>query len=174
MLSSCTRLGLFAAILLPLASACGGASPAPATPAAPTDSSTPAAPASSAPAQPPAADATPVPTVWSSDLPKPQAVAFMKANVVPRMKKAFQGHDAAKYANFDCKTCHGPEYKVPKDYLPRLTFAGGKVSPDKPEVVKFMHEVVVPEMAAAMGQPPYDPATGKGFGCGGCHAVEMK
>ena len=45
---------------------------------------------------------------------------------------------------------------------------------DKAEISKFMHEKVVPEMAAAMGQKPYDPATKTGFGCMNCHAVEMK
>jgi hypothetical protein len=32
---------------------------------------------------------------------------------------------------------------------------------EKPELAKFMAEKVVPEMAAAMDQPPYDPATKK-------------
>jgi hypothetical protein len=31
---------------------------------------------------------------------------------------------------------------------------------------------VTPAMAAAMGEPTFDAATGKGFGCAGCHAVD--
>jgi hypothetical protein len=75
-----------------------------------------------------------------------------------------------------CKTCHGPAYKEPKEFLPHLTMKDGKITAfaEKPEVSKFMAEKVVPEMAAAMGQPPYDPATHKGFGCGGCHTIDMK
>ena len=34
----------------------------------------------------------------------------------------------------------------------------------KPDVVKFMSEKVVPDMAAAMGDQPFDPKTHKGFG----------
>jgi cytochrome c551/c552 len=45
---------------------------------------------------------------------------------------------------------------------------------DKPEVAKFMAEKVVPEMAATLGEPPYDMTTHKGFGCGGCHTIDMK
>jgi len=159
--------------VLALAAACGGAAPTPATP--PVAGSSSASPlATTAPTAAP--DEVVAPATWSSDLPKPQAVAFMKKNVAPRMGKAFQAHDAARYAAFGCKTCHGPEYKVPKDFLPKLTMQGGKLTAfaDKPELAKFMHEVVVPEMAAALGQQPYDPQTQKGFGCMGCHAVEMK
>lgn len=35
-----------------------------------------------------------------------------------------------------------------------------------------MAEVVVPAMAEAMGETPFDPATGEGFGCAGCHGVD--
>ena len=43
---------------------------------------------------------------------------------------------------------------------------------EKPEMVKFMHEQVEPEMAAAMGQQPFDMKTKTGFGCKGCHSIE--
>jgi hypothetical protein len=159
--------------ILALAAACGGASPEPTTPSQAGSAS--AAPAASA-APTGAPEEVAAPATWSFDLPKPQAAAYMKKYVAPRLGKAFQAHDATKYASFGCKTCHGPEYKVPKDFLPKLTMQGGKLTAfaDKPEVAKFMHEVVVPEMAAALGQPPYDPATQKGFGCTGCHSVDMK
>lgn len=100
----------------------------------------------------------------------------MKAHVVPRMSKVFQGADAARYADFGCVTCHGPKYQAPKDYLPRLTLKDGKLTAfaDKPDVAKFMAEKVVPEMASIFGKPPYDPATKQGFGCMGCHGVDMK
>jgi hypothetical protein len=35
-----------------------------------------------------------------------------------------------------------------------------------------MSEKVVPDMAAALGEKPFDPATNTGFGCGGCHEVK--
>jgi cytochrome c551/c552 len=101
---------------------------------------------------------------------KDEQVAFMKARVMPRMSKVFTKTETT------CKTCHGPAYKEPKEFLPHLTMKDGKITAfaEKPEVSKFMAEKVVPEMAAAMGQPPYDPATHKGFGCGGCHTIDMK
>ena len=168
---------LAAVASLVVAAACGGGQAEPVTPTTPSasasDSST--APTASATAS---ASATTDATgpVWKDDMTKDQQVAYMKANVAPRMGKVFQEHDAKKYAEFSCKTCHGPQYKVPKDFLPKLTMKGGELTAfkEKAEMSKFMHEKVVPEMAAAMGQKPYDPATKTGFGCMGCHTVEMK
>jgi hypothetical protein len=92
------------------------------------------------------------------------------------MAKTFQAYDAKKYGEFGCKTCHGPNKQEPKSFLPKLTFQGGKFTSeaDKPAVTKFMMQHVVGDMAKAMGLPPFDPATHQGFGCGGCHTVEMK
>jgi hypothetical protein len=171
-------------ILALAAAACGGASappaaaPTTASSAAPSDSTAPAAPAPSASSSASgaaAADAS-LPTAWSTTMPKEAQIAYMKKNVAPRMAKVFQGANASHYADFGCKSCHGPEYKAPKDYLPHLTMKDGKMTAftEKPEVSKFMAEHVVPEMASAMGQAPYDPKTHQGFGCGGCHAVDMK
>jgi hypothetical protein len=107
---------------------------------------------------------------------KDQEVAFMKKNVVPEMSPVFKGFNEKRYAEFGCKTCHGPKFKEPKEYLPKLTFKDGKITAfaDKPELAKFMAEQVVPHMATAMGLKPYDPATHTGFGCGGCHTIQMK
>lgn len=150
----------FATSLLVLC-ACGGPDPAtPTTPGGPT---------------PP--DAKPAaPAAWSDSLPMDQKAAFMKANVVPRMGKVFQAKDPARYAGFGCTTCHGPSMKDPKDFLPHLAMRDGKMSAftEKPEIAKFMAEKVVPEMAATLGEPPYDMTTHKGFGCGDCHTIDMK
>jgi hypothetical protein len=103
----------------------------------------------------------------------------MKLKVAPKMAKVFQEADASHYASFNCKSCHGPDFKDPKDFLPKLTMKDGKITAfaDKPEVAKvanFMKDRVVPEMAGALGVKPYDMKTKEGFGCGGCHAIEMK
>ena len=100
----------------------------------------------------------------------------MKANVKPRMAPLFQAHDPARHADFGCKTCHGPEWKKPREFLPTLTIKDGKLAapPEKSALVKFMVETVTPQMAQVLGKPPYDPATGTGFGCIGCHVMEMK
>jgi len=107
---------------------------------------------------------------------KDQQVAFMKKNVVPEMGPVFKAYDPKDFAEFSCKTCHGPKFKEPKDYLPKLTFKDGKlIAPaDNQAIVKFMGEQVVPHMAAALGLKPFDMTTHTGFGCGGCHTVVMK
>ena len=149
-----------------LVAACGG--PEPVTPATPAG--TGAAPAASD------APAGALPTEWSDTMPMDQQIAYMKANVLPRMSKTFQAHDAQRYAGMTCKTCHGPNNKPPKEFLPKLAMKDGKMAAfaEKPEVAKFMAEKIVPEMAAAMGKKPYAPATHQGFGCGGCHTIEQK
>jgi hypothetical protein len=166
------RIALLAAPFV-FALACGGSAPAPATPAAsstaPTDSTAPAP--SGAPAASAASDGTlpPFETLTSME----DKATRMKTVVKPQMAKVFQGHDATRYADFGCATCHGPKMAPkPQDFLPKLDLSPDgfkKLMTDKPEVVKFMHEQVVPAMAAAMGDKPYDMTTKQGFGCLGCH-----
>jgi len=144
--------------------ACGGSQPAATTPAEPG-----AAPAGEAPA----AEGD---LVWSDSMSTRDKGMFMKKKVMPAMSKVFKDHDAKDYADFSCKTCHGPQMKPkPVEFLPTLHVKGGKMAEAeaKPEVAKFMHESVTPAMAELFGKKPYDPATNTGFGCGGCHKVEM-
>ncbi len=163
---------LFAVVPSLLAAACGGATPAPTEPTAVTTTGAPAT--SGTPAA--ASDQATAPAAWSKDLSHDQQIAFMKAKVVPAMKPVFQTQDATHYAEFSCKTCHGPEFKDPHEFLPHLTLAGGKLTAftEKPDMSKFMAEKVVGNMATAMGEPAYDPKTNQGFGCGGCHAIDKK
>jgi pyruvate/2-oxoglutarate dehydrogenase complex dihydrolipoamide acyltransferase (E2) component len=173
------RLSFSVAALLTLG-ACGGSPAAPAAaPAEPATSAEPAAsaaPAESAAAPTPEAPAAPPHDVWTKDMTKDQEVAFMKKNVVPDMGPIFKAFNADHYANFGCKTCHGPAYQNPHDYLPKLVFKDGKITAfeKKPEIAKFMAEKVTPAMATAMGAKPFDMQTHEGFGCGGCHTVKMK
>jgi len=118
----------------------------------------------------------PAPASWSDDMPKQDKAAFMKLKVAPKLGAVFHAADAHRYANFGCVTCHGPKFELPRDYLPKLTLKGGKITAfaDKPQVAQFMAQKVVPEMAATLGKPPFDAATGKGFGCMGCHTIESQ
>src|SRR5260221_3218875 len=109
--SFCLSVFIFGAL-----GACGGA-PEPATPAG--------TPAGAAPGAPGAPGAPAAPAAWTDDMPKDQKMAFMKANVAPRMGKVFQGMNAQHYADFGCKTCHGPDWKLPKDKLPKLAMKDG-------------------------------------------------
>ena len=185
------RESVLATIFVTL-SACGGPPAEPATPppppapsaeapapsaAAPEETPKPAETAA-APAAPPA-PATPAHDMWKDGMSKDEQVAFMKKNVVPEMEPVFKAFDDKRYAKFSCKTCHGPKFQVPKDFLPKLTFSkeGKMLAPTGEKAAKvgeFMGKEVVPHMATALGLAPYDMATGKGFGCHGCHEVKMK
>jgi hypothetical protein len=171
-----------------LAAACGGSEPPPRPPVTDTGDSGVAAPTSTAEsgggtstAAAPAADsgAPNVPTTKApsfDDLPKEKKVEVMMTRVVPNVGKLFKDHNAKKYEKFGCVTCHGPTKKEdPHKVLPKLTLSGGgyeKLSKSKPEVMKLMAEKVVPTMADALGEKPFDPATKQGFGCPGCHTVD--
>ncbi len=165
--------------LLPLAllatTHCGGGAPEPAAPTSEPVADPPAADPATMPEAEPEAPAVEAPAAWADDLSMDQKKAFMQAKVMPKMKALFEGMSAEHYADFSCKTCHGPEWKKPKDFLPTLEMKDGKftAAKDKPQVVEFMMQKVTPEMAGIFGQPPFDPKTGKGFGCGGCHTVKM-
>lgn len=138
--------------------------------AAPTVSAEPTASAM------PSASAEPVvPATWKDAADGKQKGLFMKAKVLPKMKEIFQAHDAKKFAEVTCKTCHGPEHKNPKEFLPKLTFKGGKFTAEKekPAMFKFMHEKVLPAMVEVLGEKPFDMKTMTGFGCSGCHSIDM-
>jgi hypothetical protein len=137
-------------------------------------------PPASSPAEPGAEPAAEAPggggEVWSDTMSDKEKAAFMKKKVVPAMSKTFQEFDAKKYEKFDCKTCHGPAFKPkPVDFLPELHMKDGKLveASEHPEMAKFMGEKVSPQMAEIFGKKPFDPATGEGFGCTGCHKVNM-
>ncbi len=154
-------LCLFVATAL---AACGGQTPEPLAPSGPEE------------VKPTATSEVTAPEKWDDDLSMPQKAAFMKAHVVPRMGGVFQAFNSARYAEFGCKTCHGANMKDPNEYLPHLSLRDGRLTAfaERPEVAKFMAEKVVPEMASTLGEPPYDLTTHKGFGCAGCHTVDVK
>ena len=160
------------ALTFVLLAACGGGNAENPQNTAPTASAS----ASTAPSASASTTTAPAADVWSDSMSKDQQAAFMKKNVVPAMGPVFQAFDGKKYSEFGCKTCHGPAFKVPKDFLPHLHFENGKLkeAAAKPEMAKFMMEKVTPAMVTAMGAKPFDPQTHQGFGCGGCHTVEMK
>ena len=181
--------GLTLVASLALAAACGSTTPTSETPGgdmsataapvatdmAPVETAAPTAIPTAAPVASATPSATPaaVPATWKDAATKDQQMAFMKTNIAPTMGKVFQENDPKKYASFSCVTCHGAKYQNPHEFLPKLTMKGGKFS-GKPATIKFMMEKVVPAMAPAMGEKPFDPATKSGFGCGGCHTVEVK
>ncbi len=108
-----------------------------------------------------------------------ERMELMKSVVVPKMKPLFQGHDPEHFADFDCTTCHGAgaergEFDMPSADLPKLPAHGAfeALTEEKPEMMEFMGKQVLPEMASALGEAPFDPNTGEGFSCYDCHTSE--
>ncbi len=154
---------VFAGSLVLVLSGCGGSQP-------PAE----AAPAGEAPSGPAAPPSKPF-----DELTQNEKLDVMKKVVVPTMKPLFQAQDAEKFKDFGCVTCHGPHAKsgkfdMPNPDLPKLNFADNmKVHKEKtPEMLTFMQEKVNTEMPKLLNEPPYDPATKQGFGCGKCHLSE--
>jgi hypothetical protein len=159
------RVSFFFAGSLFLLTACGGSQPPAeaAAPAAEAEPTTPEAP----------------PTKPFDELTQQEKFQVMKKVVVPTMKPLFQAQDATEFKDFGCATCHGSHAKdgkfdMPNPELPKLSFADDmKAHKEKtPEMLAFMMEKVTPEMAKAINEPPFDPATGKGFGCLKCHTKQ--
>jgi hypothetical protein len=106
--------------------------------------------------------------------------AYMKAAVLPKMGPLFHDYDAKRFADAKCVLCHGEGAKdgtftMPNPGLPKLPATPDgfkKLQARHPEAVEFMSKKVVPTMAALLGEEPYDPKTGKGFGCFECHTKQ--
>ncbi len=110
-----------------------------------------------------------------------QRKKYMKATVLPEMKKLFVGFDK-KYKSMTCLTCHGEKavenkFKMPNAELPKLPAPTDRqgfmaLQQKKPEAVKFMGTQVKPAIAALLNVDEWAPANPKGFGCYGCHTQE--
>ena len=103
-----------------------------------------------------------------------EQMKFMKEQVMPQMKAEFQAFDGKKYANFNCKTCHGKDpkaskYKMPNPDLPKLDFAKLKDGKQEPKMAAFMGAHTKPDMAKILNLTPYDEQHQNGFGCLHCH-----
>lgn len=102
----------------------------------------------------------------------------MKTVVMPRMKELFSAWEPEHHADMKCVACHGEgaktqTFKMPNPKLPKLSYTDNfkKEREAHPNGTQFMMEKVVPEMIRLLGVEPFNPATGKGFGCGACHIV---
>jgi hypothetical protein len=145
--------------LITLLAACGGSQPA-------------------AKAPPPPA---PAPTAYK-DMNLDQRKEFMEKVVLPEMKTAFAAFEP-KFADMNCKSCHGKgaedgSFEMPSAELPVLPntpekFAEYAKDPEHARWSKFMVEEVEPKMANLLHLTPFDPATKTGeFSCMSCHTTE--
>jgi hypothetical protein len=153
-----------------------------AQPAAPTDAAAPAsadAPAADA-ATSDAEDTEPgAPGVKWADKSFKQRQEFMGVVFMKAAKKSFKAHDEAQFSGFKCQTCHGDDMKEKNFAMPSDSLL--PLDPERPveasmefdeAITKFMVEQVVPESAKLLDMEPYNPETGQGFGCFGCHPKE--
>ncbi len=105
---------------------------------------------------------------------------FMKKVVLPKVRPAFQSADPKEFAKMNCATCHGPnareaKFEMPNPKLLKLpsTPAGWKKLAEKEgKMMAFMKDELTPMMAELLHEAPFDPKTGKGFGCFECHTKE--
>lgn len=105
-----------------------------------------------------------------------QRQEWMSLVFLPAMRQTFQEYDGLAFQNFRCQTCHGEDmtaraFAMPTDGLFPLDAARPIESAKEYDegVTKFMVERVVPRAAELLGTEPYDPETGRGFGCFACH-----
>lgn len=123
--------------------------------------------------------AAPSSTATPSDVPfdelsPSERKQYMQAVVVPAMTKLFQASpEPEHFTKVTCVTCHGPgakngNFEMPSEALPKLKSFEDAMA-EHPEMTQYMAERVTPEMAKLLKEEPYNPETGKGFGCFGCH-----
>ena len=154
-----------------------------ATPAAPADATpaTPATPDAEAAAPEAGGDDTEpgAPGVKWADKTFKQRQEYMGITFLKVMKKSFKAHDEASFSGFKCQTCHGDDMKEKNFAMPSDSLL--PLNGEKPvemamefdeEITKFMIEQVVPESAKLLDMEPFNPETGQGFGCFGCHPKE--
>jgi hypothetical protein len=153
----------FLALCVVFAAACGSKSSTSTTPTGGGDTGSGSA-------------ATALPDVPFDQLDHDQQIEYMKTKVVPAMEPIFKNHNPTKFAEFGCKTCHGPgaekgEFEMPNAGLPVLDFKDP--SKYKKEDMEWMGGQVKPTMAKLLGETEYSPENPTGFGCGNCHTVKM-
>lgn len=113
---------------------------------------------------------------WA-DMSMEQRGHYMEHTVVPEMRSIFQEYDGEEYAEFGCATCHGENardvhFRMPNDLAPLNPANIGGIFQSEEPVAQLMTQRVWPRMAELLQQPPFDPETGEGFSCMGCHATE--
>ena len=115
-----------------------------------------------------------LPDVPFRDLDLDQRAELMKQQVVPTMTPLFREHDAVKYADVGCATCHGEgaadgDFDMPNEKLPVLDFAD--MSKFEPADIEWMKSKIMPTMANLLREPMHSQENPSGFGCLNCHTA---
>ena len=111
--------------------------------------------------------------LWS-EMDHGERMQHMGAVVMPRVRPVFQAHDAERFADFSCATCHGSgadrgDFAMPNPDLPKLYTANfyKKHRKEHPDIVKLMWQKVEPAVGEAIGVT-YG-LGGAQIECGSCH-----
>lgn len=112
---------------------------------------------------------------WA-DVPEDQRGRWMSEVVVPAMEPQFQAHDAERFADFGCATCHGEDarevgFEMPNGLAPLDPQQIPAMFQSDQPMAQFMVQTVWPQMAELLGEAPFDAETGEGFSCMNCHAT---
>jgi hypothetical protein len=146
----------------------------------PTPSPTVGAEAEAPPDKPSAIDTlgiTPPEQPWA-EMDFDEREFYMIGKVLPIAEEVFRGFDAHAFAEFGCESCHGEDgeardFAMPPPDLPTVPAPGtdefAQMEKDQPRMVRFMRRKVTPTTATILGFDEFDPETGEGFGCNGCH-----
>jgi hypothetical protein len=166
--------------------ACGGSKPAAESAEKPAAEAAPATSSYQPPPLEPAAPNTPIALLGikgPDDKPWKQMNYsekewYMVGKVHPVMRQVFQTFNEKKYEGekFECTPCHGehPEarkYKMPSDHLSKVPAFGSAdwKAMENSRIFKFMNISVTPSMGKLLGEQPWNPETGEGYSCWGCH-----
>ncbi len=101
---------------------------------------------------------------------------YMMNTVMPEMTELFQGFNAEYFAEFDCSSCHGENaqavgFQMPNGLTPLDPAALPQMFGSDDPVHQFMVQEAWPRMAELLDYPLFDPETGQGFSCFGCHEM---
>lgn len=173
-----TRLTFLSLILV--VAACGGAESASTTTPEPTPTATEAPAAQAAGSMPATPENVQGPSTPWDQMDGPAKGHWMMEQVTPTMGALFREFDPARYADFNCGTCHGERarenhFAMPTPELPVLPGPTGDwatYGAQHERMIQFMGGPVEHTMASLLGQQPFDPATSQGFGCYDCHTHE--
>lgn len=105
-----------------------------------------------------------------------ERMQHMGAVVMPRLQAVFEAHDAKRFADFGCVTCHGEgardgSFEMPNPNLAELDAANlyRKHRQESPDMVKLMWKEVEPAMGEALAET-YGMG-GAQVSCASCHVV---
>jgi hypothetical protein len=109
---------------------------------------------------------------WSRD----RKLGHMQAIVLPDARTELTAYDARRFTTMTCKTCHGDgvddgSFRMPNPALPQLDGTPDgfqRLEREHPQAVEAMNKLTR-RTADLLGEQPFSPQTGSGFGCFRCH-----